>query len=238
MNKALLSHRVLTQCMVCVCVWYRSWILETRSLDLYCRYYAICQPTRYLRTRRTLNPWTEVLVSFLSAFIIVIPSCFAKNVEATSCIIPLGSSFNINNIEYTSFYPLENDTYCYCILPSKSESRNESSLFLTYPSIQCFNVKNNEGVTDSVIFMIYKIFLQVLVTIGPSMFLVIVNIAIIREYNVSTMRKKKLRASKFVQRTASTLFPKKGSKFFESGSNKKSQRSQQDPRMENPSSPM
>ena len=48
------------------------------------------------------------------------------------------------------------------------------------------------------------------------MVLIMLNIAIIHDFNVSIQRKKTLRASRFILRTSSKLLPKATSKFFNS----------------------
>ena len=54
---------------------------------------------------------------------------------------------------------------------------------------------------------------QILVRLGPTILLISMNVAIIRNYNLSIQRKKKLRARKFVQRSSSQLFSREESVF-------------------------
>ena len=65
------------------------------------------------------------------------------------------------------------------------------------------------------IWMTYKICCEILVRLGPTVLLVSLNIAIIWNFNLSVHRRKKLRATKFVERSSSQLFPKRSSSLFE-----------------------
>ena len=66
----------------------------------------------------------------------------------------------------------------------------------------------------------YKICCEILVRLGPTVLLIAMNVAIIRNFNLSLRRKKKLKASKFVKRTSSQLFPNRNSSFFEAPASK------------------
>ena len=69
-------------------------------------------------------------------------------------------------------------------------------------------------VTDTSLWRAYKIIREVMVRIGPTLLLIVLNVAIIRNFNKSVQRRKKLRASHFVQRSSSQLFDSRPSKFF------------------------
>ena len=74
-------------------------------------------------------------------------------------------------------------------------------------------------VTDTHIWMAYKIICELITRFGPTLLLVILNVAIIRNFNLSVQRKKKLRANHFIQRSASKLMDRP-SKFFAPGRKK------------------
>ena len=79
----------------------------------------------------------------------------------------------------------------------------------------------------SLFWILYKIFCEILVRLGPTVLLIAMNIAIIRNFNLAVRRKKKLKATKFVQRTSSKLFPKelfpkRNASFFEAPATKRS----------------
>ena len=76
------------------------------------------------------------------------------------------------------------------------------------------------GLDKSILWMGYKVCCEILVRLGPTVLLIGINVAIIRKLNLSIHRKKKLRATKFVERTASQLFPKRTSSFFEAQTSK------------------
>ena len=71
------------------------------------------------------------------------------------------------------------------------------------------------GLEASFTWKSYIVSQQLLIRLIPTFLLIFMNVAIIRSFNLSIQRKKRLRARKFVQRTSSKLFPKRGSKFFE-----------------------
>ena len=68
-------------------------------------------------------------------------------------------------------------------------------------------------VTDTHVWMAYKIICELITRFGPTLLLVVLNVAIIRNFNLSVQRKKKLRANHFIQRSASKLMDRP-SKFF------------------------
>ena len=123
--------------------------------------------------------------------------------------------------------------YCPCLCP-KDSNANDSK----FPPIQPLLVINHTQitsgtricsisgqtrgfqsgnqtilVTDTHVWMAYKIICELITRFGPTLLLVILNVAIIRNFNLSVQRKKKLRANHFIQRSASKLMDRP-SKFF------------------------
>ena len=72
-----------------------------------------------------------------------------------------------------------------------------------------------ETFRDNIMWEVYLIFSEILVRLGPTILLIGLNIAIIRQFNLSIRRKKRLRARRFVQRTSSKLL-RRSSGFFHS----------------------
>lgn len=211
------------------------------------RYFAICQPTEYQRSKTTLNPRIEVLLSFFLAFTIQLPHFFASDVVNAHCKIPrfhFNSTTDLDPIiwEHYPLFPLdgsfdpvatENVTdlidntpillNCYCLTESGFHALQELNISVIKGSTICPHLYETlplPGLSDSFLWITYKIFCEILVRLGPTVLLIAMNVAIIHHFNVSMHRKKKLRASKFVQRTSSQLFPselfpKRNSSFFE-----------------------
>ena len=94
----------------------------------------------------------------------------------------------------------------------RKEAKNRNPPF--QGSVQCSLRKQAiKGLSSSPIWLAYLIINELLTRLCPVVFLNFLNIAMIREFNVSIRRRKKLRASRFVQRTTSKLL-QKPSKFF------------------------
>ena len=68
-----------------------------------------------------------------------------------------------------------------------------------------------EDLENYPLWMIYLIISEFLVKIGPTILLVCLNIAILRQFNISIQRKILLRTPKFVKRHSSQLFGKSNS---------------------------
>ena len=67
------------------------------------RYFAICHPTEYQRTKKTLNPRIEVTLSFFLAFVIQLPYFVAYSVVNTHCKIPRFHFNSTTDLGLTSF---------------------------------------------------------------------------------------------------------------------------------------
>ena len=67
------------------------------------RYFAICHPTEYQRTKKTLNPRIEVSLSFFLAFVIQLPYFVAYSVVNTHCKIPRFHFNSTTDLGLTSF---------------------------------------------------------------------------------------------------------------------------------------
>ena len=76
------------------------------------RYFAICHPHDYQRTKLALNPRIEVTLSLFLAFVIQLPHFLASNVVKAPCRIPrfhFNSTTDVDPIvwENYSLYPLD-----------------------------------------------------------------------------------------------------------------------------------
>ena len=72
-----------------------------------------------------------------------------------------------------------------------------------------YEITELPGLNASFLWMMYKVCCEIFVRLGPTVLLISMNVAIIRNFNLSVRRKKKLRASKFIEKNFPTshLFP-------------------------------
>ena len=119
---------------------------------------------------------------------------------------------------------LVNDTHilmnCYCLTKAGYHALQEYDVTISFilGDTLCshlYRIVTLPGLETCVFWITYKICCEILVRLGPTVLLVAMNVAIIRNFNLSVRRKKKLKASKFVKRTSSQLFPNRNSSFFE-----------------------
>ena len=111
---------------------------------------------------------------------------------------------------------LVNDTpillNCYCLTKAGYHALEEFDVTISFiPGhtlcTHLYKIEPLPGLETCVFWMTYKICCEILVRLGPTVLLIAMNVAIIRNFNLSVRRKKKLKASKFVKRTSSQLFP-------------------------------
>ena len=114
---------------------------------------------------------------------------------------------------------------CYCLTKAGYHALEEFDVTITFiPGhtlcTHLYKIESLPGLETCVFWMTYKICCEILVRLGPTVLLIAMNVAIIRNFNLSVRRKKKLKASKFVKRTSSQLFPNRNSSFFEAPASK------------------
>ena len=125
---------------------------------------------------------------------------------------------------------LVNDTpillNCYCLTKAGYHALEDFDVTISFIVGQTlcnhlYKIEDLDPGLDTWAFWItYKICCEILVRLGPTVLLIAMNVAIIRNFNLSVRRKKKLKASKFVKRTSSQLFPNRNSSFFEAPTSK------------------
>ena len=141
--------------------------------------------------------------------------------------------------EFCTYLPscLQDLTHCPCLCPQdKPPSPPVPPIIIVDPNknvygdracsykgqIQGFHSGNQTMlVTDTHVWMAYRIICELITRFGPTLLLIILNVAIIRNFNLSVQRKKKLRASRFIQRSASKLMDHRPSQFFAGPTRKK-----------------
>ena len=125
--------------------------------------------------------------------------------------------------------PAENDTpillNCYCLTKAGYHALEEFDVTISFiPGhtlcTHLYKIEPLPGLETCGFWITYKICCEILVRLGPTVLLIAMNVAIIRNFNLSVRRKKKLKASKFVKRTSSQLFPNRNSSFFEAPASK------------------
>lgn len=104
-----------------------------------------------------------------------------------------------------------------CLCMTEAAIMNITSLNISHviegEAICSYKREEISDLNSSPIWFAYLIIVELLVRLGPIVVLITLNIFMIRDFNVSIRRRKKMRATRFVQRTSSKLFPK-SSKFF------------------------
>ena len=135
-------------------------------LVIFFRYFAICQPIEYQRSKKTLNPRVEVALAFILGFIIQTPQFVANHVVNTSCKIPL---IPLNTSNSDSILVLEDYSGCYCLTKSGYHYFVELGIIDfrdgTALCPHLYQVVQLTGL-DKRIWMAYKICCEILVRLG------------------------------------------------------------------------
>ena len=97
---------------ILIIVLYKLFHFDFWLVHIFFRYFAICHPHEYQRTKQALNPRIEVTLSLFLAFVIQLPHFLAKNVVNAPCRIPrfhFNSTTDVDPIvwENYSLYPLD-----------------------------------------------------------------------------------------------------------------------------------
>lgn len=138
---------------------------------MFSRYYAICHPTQYWKTKKT-NPHLEVLLSFFVALILFIPSMFVWRPEASvirhCCLIP-SENYNYNfGKPFSSVYQNGSNTWLNCFCGLNATSFEIFNISFEESDLVCpVYYQGREWIaTDSAAYITYVIFRELLVAIG------------------------------------------------------------------------
>ena len=190
-NEALMIYHIFVEEPLANAVWSTSGlIILCMTID---RYFAICKPIEYKQDRKYLNARLDVLLCWTTGVLLYLPEVFCtKEMMEQKCIIT-------------------ESKYCQCPENPTEINLNGNQTCFYYEKIFTYE---GTKITDTNIWRAYKIIREVMVRFGPTLLLILLNVAIIINFNKSIRRRKKLRASHFVQRSSSQLFENRPSKFF------------------------
>ena len=158
--------------------------------------------------------------------------CFAIKSSKKIPKYLLELTYVLNSFEPVSIedvIDLVNDTpillNCYCLTKAGYHALEDFDVTISFIVGQTlcthlYKIEPLPGLETCEFWITYKICCEILVRLGPTVLLIAMNVAIIRNFNLSLRRKKKLKASKFVKRTSSQLFPNRNSSFFEAPASK------------------
>ena len=162
----------------------------------------------YQKSRKNLNSRFDVLLCFIVGILLQVPEMFAKDMKTEYCLV----------IWYNDSRPtcLDSGRNCPCFCPNDNftDFFDLSNIHMEPGNRLCeYYGKDDLSIKNSIIWKSYKIICELITRFGPTLILIILNIAIIRNFNLSVERKKKLRANHFIQRSSSKLMDRP-SKFF------------------------
>ena len=193
-DKSLMTYHIFVEEPLINAVWSTSGlIILCMTID---RYFAISKPIQYTNNRKYLNAKMDVLLCWITGLLLYLPEVFCtKEMIEQKCIIT-------------------DSGYCHC-----PESPTETIDLMRAGNRTCFYYEKifayeDTKITDTNLWRAYKIIREVMIRFGPTLLLILLNVAIIINFNKSIRRRKKLRASHFFQRSSSQLFENRPSKFF------------------------